>query len=435
MWQFAEPVYAWALLSLGVPVFIHLHSRYRSQVKVLGSLRWLKEVEQARSGFRQLQQLPLLLIRLALLLTVIALLAGLYQNEKNKPRKNLKTLILIHPEAGDSLQFRQLASRWQNDSVQVRWLVSGFPIVSQPSASLGSPEVWSLVAEAEQRFPADSLHLIAPNRADYFADSPPRLATPLSWELTDLKKDTLRLVQAYKDAKTPRLLWFQSGTTHTGYLWQRGLKTLLSGFPEITEQQDSLLVKSATAAYAVPLTAPDTLVIAGTEIGNFRSEWQTFRAAVQALAAFHGVRVRFTTLPEKADWMVNFGTETAFRETEAPNTGLQWQYRPLVHSAGWIEPVGTKSLLIRKELSPAQALEGGLLQALRPYLLAQLYDKTPEIKTDYRKIQLTARISGKRQSETPKPGGKPPEENRDFWLGILALLLLALERIWYKQVR
>ncbi|MBC8111752.1 MAG: BatA domain-containing protein [Verrucomicrobia bacterium] len=423
MWQLANPVYGWALLALAIPILIHLQNRHQSKVRILGSIRWLKEVQQTRSHFRYIRQWLLLSVRMLLIAVIVLLLAGLFKNESAESNNTRKTLILIHPEAGSISEYKQLAEKWQNDSIQVCWLMPDFPVVSELPQVESNPAVWSLVAEADQRFDADSIHLIAPDRTDYFAGVPPEIKAAFSYELTENQQDTTRLLQAMLVNQIPESLWFLSENTYTGFIQENSSNS----FPktEWLKDKNTILVKDKKLDYEVPVKTADTLIITGIA-KNHPQAWQTFRQAVQAVADFHRVPLRFSETSGQANWLVDFD-ET---KKNGKKGTLVWKYIP-ESGSGWIEPVKENSLLIRKELSTGQVLEGGLLQELRKYVLAFKYKNSPQPEIDFRKTDIAGLVT--RKKSTVSTLANQSTDNQRFWLGIIALTLLAIERFLPKK--
>ncbi|MDJ1495997.1 BatA domain-containing protein [Cytophagaceae bacterium DM2B3-1] len=435
MWQAVNPVYWWGLGALAIPILIHLYNRRPTKVKILGSLRWLTEVQPAQANFRRVQQWPLLLIRLALLVVVILLLVDLYTTHTNKALGKLKIVILIHPEAGDSIQFRQLAQKWQNDSVQVRWLTPRFSVINEPlEKDTSNVSIWSLLAEADKKFPSDSIHVIAPDRSDYWRGKRIPTQASLSWELTPVKKDTFQLVQASLINKEPELLWFYSSPEYTGYVWEKGTTNTSGRRPQVEYLKDQQIIKVSQnqKSYEVSVGRIDTLQIAGAIADQYLDEWHIFQVSVRAVAAFHKIPVRFVGVTEKADWLVSMGKDLPIGNSAQP--ALWWNYYPDNH-AGWIQTVKMDSLIIHKKLSTGQVLEGGWLQAIRPYVLAFKTKNVIRPALDYRKIDLLS------DSLTVNPNmiiaGTDHSASYDYrvWFGMAALVLLALERIWPKQAK
>jgi hypothetical protein len=163
-------------------------------------------------------------------------------------------------------------------------------------------------------------------------------------------------------------------------------------------------------------------------------QWQVFQKSVQALAAYHQIPLTFAEPNGRdIDWLVNF-TEEAWRPVNS-QPALVFEYKP-EKSAGWLERAGKNTLVIRKELTAAQVLEGGFLGALRPHLLAFAYKEAIPAQADFRQVDLGGAIgrSGKKQAFAEPEPLKRRTGNERVWLGLLALILISLERIWPKKI-
>jgi hypothetical protein len=435
MWQIHNPAYWWALLALSIPIIIHLYNRRQTKVKVLGTLRWLKEVQPAQWNFRRIHQWPLLFIRLLLLTAIILLLVDLYKNHTPALEAPLHALILIHPAAGDTSQYRQLAAGWQNDTVKVHWLATGFPPATKP-ANKEDRHLWSLVAEADMRFRADSIHMIAPNRQAYFTGTPPYTTAALSWELTEVPGDSVKLLWAKEAGNEPELLWFRTSADLSEYYLSKGLPDAAREQQEVVYSTDKkqVDVKKAAYTYQVPINAPDTLIVAAIVSDSLREQWQIFQKAIQATAQYHQVAVTFVAANEGGvDWLIKMNEQATVSVKGEP--ALVFHYKP-GKSAEWLESAGKNRLNIRKELSTAQVLEGGFLEALRPHILAFKYKEASPVQADFRQTDLAGGSghSRKRQTLLIPRSDKPAAGNERFWLGLLALTLITLERIWPKKI-
>ncbi len=426
MWQVIHPGYWWAAGALLLPIVIHLYNRRSSKVKQLGTLRWLKEVQPAQANFRRIQQWPLLVIRLLLVILVVLLLVQLYWDAAKPERaKKLSILILIHPQAGDTIQFRQLANGWKSDSVQVRWLTPNFPVVTENVPTAYAP-IWSLVADAARQFPADSIHFIAPNRADYFAGKQPALASAISWELTDWKRDTTRLLQVVANDKEPELLWFQSGSERTETAW----KSAKTNASSLQWQPQSVTVTNGKTSYPVPIQQSDTLIIFAQYEASQQDEWKLLQTGLQALGSYHRVPLQFTQNAQRTHWAISLNQ----KPIKADSALLFIDYKPMETTA-WLEPAKTDSLIMRKSLTMQHILDGGLLEALRPYVLAFKSRKAIAPEVDFRKVDLTQGTTRRLATANVSPVATKPAENTRRWLGIITLVFVAIERLWPKQTR
>jgi hypothetical protein len=95
--------------------------------------------------------------------------------------------------------------------------------------------------------------------------------------------------------------------------------------------------------------------------------------------------------------------------------------------------VQTDSVIIGKILTIGQVLEGGLIEALRPYVLAFKYKQVTFPPVDYRKTDITDRSPGKDLDKVITAGSGNSSGEWGFWLGLLALGLIIVERIWPKR--
>jgi hypothetical protein len=431
MWQINHPAYWWAMLAVAVPIVIHLYNRRRTQVKLMGTLRWLDEVQAAQWNFRRIHQWPLLIIRLLLLTVIVLLLIDLFKKDISGKLERLHALILIHPASGDTSQYRQLAAGWQNDSVNVHWLAPGFPLATD-QVTAKNKDIWSLVAEASLRFQTDSIHVIAPNQQQYFSGTLPRIGAALSWELTDIPEDSVQLLWASERNNEPELLWFRTQAEESAYYRQNGLQNQAP----VTYSADKkyIEVKNGSASYQVPVTTIDTLIIAAVVNEDIKEEWYLFQKTVQAIATYQQVPVTFVEeITPATDWLLLSGKETA-QPSKANQKMLVWTYEP-DKSIDWLETAGKNKLVIRKELTTANILEGGLLEILRPYISEFKYKQAGPTQADSRKIDMV----NKREKEKTHLASFPELiQNKAwstrFWLGIVSLLIVTLERLWPKKV-
>jgi hypothetical protein len=133
----------------------------------------------------------------------------------------------------------------------------------------------------------------------------------------------------------------------------------------------------------------------------------------------------------ETDWLVKLREDTAIPATVSPS--VVFRYEP-GKSTDWLEPADTHTLIIRKELTAGQVLEGGFFEALRPYILSFKYAQAIPMQADFRRVDL-AGSNWKRKNlnkiSSPLPGQYMAGHERT-WLGLLALALLTLERIWPK---
>ena len=430
MFKVFNPFYLWGLLTLLIPIFIHLYNRQTNKIKILGNIRWLLEIKPGQSNFRRIYQWPLLLIRLLLISTIVFLLIDLTFQKKEKPTSKLKTLILIHPAVKDTIHLIQLAESWKNDSVQVRWLMPELPLVTEKKIKINYNQIWSLISEAEKKLKPDSIHVIAPNRANYFAGTPHPLNAALSFEFINTISDTGKLLQANIVNQNSELLWFESGSAATEYKIQNNLisdKTELKWIKE----KNIIIVKSSDVNYTIPISIFDTLKINFIKDKKFEKQYKILKTIFKTLADYYHIPVLLLENSKKSNWLVLFNDSLPTKSNY--DFKLLWKYKS-VKGSNWLEMINTDTVLIRKEIKTGNIINGGLLTEMRPFFLDFKYKNVQKIPIDNR-LQGEININGNLKNRLKNKLN--PDQiyfyNYRVWFGVFALGLFALERLWPKQ--
>ncbi len=177
MLQLLHPAALWTLAALALPLAIHLRRPPPRTVR-LGSLRFLENVPRRPWRNPRWREWLLLCVRLALLAALALLLAEPRWVET--PPAGPRRWALLDPTAaltGDAL------ARWRAaraNGFEPRRLAPGFPAVSdEPSAGSvehGTPDLWSLLREADAELPAGSvLAVFSPGRLAVLQGTRPAL--------------------------------------------------------------------------------------------------------------------------------------------------------------------------------------------------------------------------------------------------------------------
>src|SRR5215469_18135020 len=107
--QFVQPVFAWALLGLSIPIIIHLMFRRRSRKINLGTLRFLRIVLEENARRRKLKRWLLLALRMACLALLAGLFARPYLLARDQAGKDRLLAILVDRSA--SMQLKENGKR------------------------------------------------------------------------------------------------------------------------------------------------------------------------------------------------------------------------------------------------------------------------------------------------------------------------------------
>jgi hypothetical protein len=124
MMQLANPLWLWGLLGLAVPLAIHLLSRKEGKVIKVGSLRHLTDSTTRQFKSVKLNELLLLALRSLLLLTVVALLAGLLLPSS----ASLPKWVVVDRGAEQHKEISRIIDSLTSNGYELRYLEQGFPL-------------------------------------------------------------------------------------------------------------------------------------------------------------------------------------------------------------------------------------------------------------------------------------------------------------------
>lgn len=171
---FLQPVFLWGLLTLAVPVLIHLWHQKRGQPLPWAAMQWLREASEQQKRGLQFDDWLLLALRCLLLALFSVLLAQPVWDKPNNP----ETIRPVHLVVADSLVTRSF--RFELDRAGQR----GEPIVRLPSTgptnplqlqtaidSLNQPDVLLHLYIRRDASLADVPHLSVPERFSVHAAS------------------------------------------------------------------------------------------------------------------------------------------------------------------------------------------------------------------------------------------------------------------------
>ena len=188
--MFDTPPWLWGLVTLAIPLALHLWSRRPRRIIRVGTLRHLADLPEARSRSSRLTEPLLLALRLAVLTTVVMGLAGLRLSARRLAGPAAR-LLLVDPElladsgrvAAEPLLDSLIAVR-----ATVRLLAPGLPerqLPMEPGERLAThAPLWDLLAQADGLVqPGATLEIIALPRLTALGGKRPRLAAKTTWHI------------------------------------------------------------------------------------------------------------------------------------------------------------------------------------------------------------------------------------------------------------
>lgn len=158
MLNLLTPLWLAGLLALGVPLALHLWNRRPTTVIRIGSLRGLAGPPGPRSLGRRLEDLPLLLLRLAVLAAVVLGMAGLALRQPESGAGGVSVLLVDPRLLDDSLAVYSdpMVDSRRRAGEPIHLLAPGFPMLGRPVRSDGPESVWALLGRLDDSLPPGS---------------------------------------------------------------------------------------------------------------------------------------------------------------------------------------------------------------------------------------------------------------------------------------
>ena len=188
MIQFLSPISFLALTALAIPIAIHLLNRKAGKTIKVGSIRFLQASDSYRFRSLKLSEIPLLLIRIALLIMLVLLLAEPIWLSDNPNSDAENGWVLVSPELIKNplnVEMFQRIDSLVSEGNELRIFAGNFPQFSWAD-SLTVPNsdenYWSLIREAEAVAHHNSTFWVfAPNRLTSFRGQRPTLHSKVHW--------------------------------------------------------------------------------------------------------------------------------------------------------------------------------------------------------------------------------------------------------------
>jgi hypothetical protein len=124
--EWIQPAFFWGLLGISIPLAIHLWNGRRGKVIAWAATAWLNPVESQSSRSLKLDQLLLLLVRMALWTLLVLLVVGLWWKSLGKT-DSPNIIHLVMPNAQVEADFRFELEQGLEKGDKVFWLAEGLP--------------------------------------------------------------------------------------------------------------------------------------------------------------------------------------------------------------------------------------------------------------------------------------------------------------------
>lgn len=229
-----------ALLGLAVPVAIHLWNRRPGRTVQVGSLRWLTAAANRRLRNLRLEQLLLLLLRVAVLAALALAVAGPFW-QRPVPARRVQGLVLVAPEVLQPTvlpALRPTIDSLRSKGYSLRLFAPGFRTITPPawtkpdslaflSAGAGNrsagaaalpDDYWARARQAADSFPGRPLRILSGTALRHFTGPRPALPALVRWQPVPVPDSAVWLAEAaLPHPDTLRLLLGHSQETGTQF--------------------------------------------------------------------------------------------------------------------------------------------------------------------------------------------------------------------------
>ncbi len=221
--QWLAPLGLLSLLALVLPLAIHLLSRKSGKIIKVGSLQFLISSPSARFKSLRLSELPLMLVRMALLAVLALLLARpVWLEPLSRSSSSATGWILVAPELLHAAGRDQILSRLDTLAAaghELHLLATGFPWLNfsdTTSVFMNEQNIWSLARELEQKLSAATpVQIFASDRLYAYRGERPNLQREFVWKIfsavqpqrwlqaaQSFAKDSLRIIIGFSNGNT-----------------------------------------------------------------------------------------------------------------------------------------------------------------------------------------------------------------------------------------
>lgn len=174
--SFLQPIWLWGLLSLSLPLAIHLFSRKPPKSHPVGSLKPFMHRQSRNPKKLSIDRFWLMLLRMAILAAFFCWLAEpVWEHDQKKEKKQL---VLLHPDTPEDKQ----RSFITDEGYDVRWLQAGLPKLAD-SVRINEPmDLWELLALADGlQGIKDSIWVVSALVQKNFGQQRPALTHAVLW--------------------------------------------------------------------------------------------------------------------------------------------------------------------------------------------------------------------------------------------------------------
>lgn len=397
MIQFAQPIFLWALTGLAIPIGIHLLSRKEGKVIKIGSLRHLHETSTQQFRGIRLNEILLLTLRCLLLTLFVFMLSGLHWKDKGAQHWVLvEEGVQQHPKV--KAQIDSLAA----NGFDVHVWQKGFPIPGEPNTNENINH-WQLLHDLADKNLERAIVFSESKAADF---NGLRIAVPSFVTWISIPSEANQFI-AYAIKDENNLLVRQGYSQPDKTYFETKLQQTAPDSVEVMQQRTISVFVAYDAAYE-----RDSKIII---------------ASLDAISKILPVTINVTSGTtegslQKADWYIWLSDKKIPTQDSVKTITIN------PHPANeLITQTNPTAWVLNKKLTIEIARKENLAVKLATLIVPQKEFSTSVAKNDRRTLADSIVMAG----ITPAflNGEKKSEASVAWWLAVLFLLILIVERI------
>src|SRR6056297_290528 len=420
--SFLQPTYLWGLLSILVPLVIHLLNKGDVKTVKVGSVRYLAEQEPKQTRRVKLNELLLLFLRMLLLVFLVLAVAEPVLKSQNK---NVPLTYLIEPSLAANGQMDILLK--EAPEVPIRLFAEGFPTMDNENLREEVPNYWQLAQELPN-LESDSIVVFSKARIAGIRGIRPVIPATVLWVVLDEVDVTDSLIGATATKNGAVVHAIKSDASYTDIR-----NTFISKDQITYSSEDSISIKQNEVIKTIPIHPKDTLRIGINYDVEFLKEKLFFAAAFKAVADYshnHLVLEEVTGTNSLSETAYDL---TVWLKSSAPPKieGKVLQYQADSLATNSIEKSGKKNLFyVTQRLTIDYVLNERLTEDLLQIVITA--PKLEEAISSLDKRTLPAQEFIPESTDLVDMDAKEQQQSMVNWFWVAALLVLVAERVLAK---
>lgn len=420
--SFLQPTYLWGLLSLLVPLVIHLLNKGDAKTIKVGSVRYLAEQETKQTRQVKLNELLLLFLRMLLLTLLVFVMAQpVLQSKKTK----VPLTYIIEPSLLNNGQMDAVLRDAQE--VSKRLFFKNFPLLDRYNLPMETPKYWQLAQEL-QHVESDSIVVFTTARITGIQGMRPVIPKNVRWMLMDeqITLDSLVGATTVKDGAILHTIKSDANSLDIQH-------EFISKEAITYSSEDSISVAQNGVNRNIPLRLQDTLRIGLTYDAEFLKEKELLTAAFKAVADYTKSHLELEEITDAETFNESgFDLSVWLKRSPPPKIeGKLLMYNTDSLATTSIQKTAKKNLFY---LTRRVTIENVLNERLTEELVAILID-TPQLE------EVIAALDKRTMPEPeflPEMAALESVDNKKQqrsivnWFWIAALLVLGIERLLAK---